>query len=460
MNSFRDESDGFMARLRTGKLQIIPIPFRLIAGLSAYVLFGVILLSIPGVGAEHPLLFREVLFTAVSAITCTGLSVIVPAVDLSVFGQIILMFLIQIGGIGYMIFATMVFRLLGRRISMVDRIALRDALGMVRTGAILQFAEQVMLTVLAVEGVGALLLWLRWTPLMGPGRALWMAVFHAVSAFCNAGFDLFNGSKDLAGGIPNDGITLMVMGVLIFLGSIGFPVIANLIHLRRQKGLSLHTRLTLYLVGLLTIGGWAAFLLVEGGQGGTLHAEPFLQKVGISLYQVISTRTAGFAGYAGFQGVHSATRFLLIFLMFIGASPASMGGGMKTGAAISLLLVFWGYVRSETKTQIAGRSIPWETTRRAVAVLVASIVVVGLVTWLILLTHPADLELVLFEVVSAFATCGYTMSLTSQLNNFGLVLLMITMFWGKLGALTVAVALTRRRGSSPVTFPEEQILIG
>ena len=447
---------------RSAKLrQPVPPSIRLIIGLGVMLITATFLMYLPGIGASGRLKFIEAVFTAVSAITCTGLSVITPSVDLTFLGQFFLLCLIQIGGVGYMTSAVLALKLVGQRIAMVDRIALRDAYGLMRTGAIVEFAKQVLVIVLIVESIGAALLWLHWQNILPEGSpTLWLAIFHVVSAFCNAGFDLFTGQTAFPQGIPTDNITLAIIGSLIFLGSIGFPVIANVISYHKSRRLTLHTRLTVAITILILVTGTASLLLSESLPGGILQNETPLRRLSLAVFQIISTRTAGFAAMGNFQAFSSASRLMIITLMFIGASPASMGGGMKTGTLITLLLTMWAYTRSAQTVTIRKRTLPWEIVRRATAVLLISILVVAMATWLILLTHSETLETVLFEVISAFATCGYTISLTARLSPFGLVILMLTMFWGKLGAITIAIALTGTLKKRLVKYPDEQILIG
>ncbi|MBI9044197.1 MAG: hypothetical protein JEZ06_06915 [Anaerolineaceae bacterium] len=461
MNPNLQDSQSINPINKKGKHYRLPVPVRLIASLGAFIIIGTLLMCFPSVGSIRPLSLPEALFTAVSALTCTGLSILTPAVDLSVFGQVLLLILIQLGGIGYITLAITIFRLLGLKISMVDRITLRDQFGVLRTGAILEFAQQVLLTVLAIEALGTLLLWLHWRSSMGDLRALWFAAFHAISAFCNAGFDLFNGLQAYPEGIPNDIFTLFVMGSLITLGSMGFPIISNLLHFPKSRKLTLHTRLTLIIILTLTILGSIMLITSESIlPEGVFHGESLSKSILLSTYQIISTRTAGFAGFSTFQQISSAGKLILMVFMFIGSSPASMGGGLKTGALITLLLLFRGFVRGQKTISIYGRTISREQAYRALAVLLASLLVIISMTWFILLTNPTDLETALFEVISAFATCGYSMGLTTQLNTAGLILMIITMFWGKLGALTIVSALTGRQKEILVHYPEENILIG
>lgn len=440
----------------------IPSAVRLVVGLALLVLVGTLLLMLPITATGEPLPWNVALFTATSALSVTGLATIIPARDLTIVGQMLLLLLIQVGGVGFMVVAVVLLRLFGRRVGLTDRIALSDSLGLLSPAAIVQLTGRVLLTVLTIEGVGALLLYLHWRtdPRLSEGQALFYAIFHAVSAFCNAGFDLFTGTPGYPDGIPRDGATLAVFGGLIFLGGLGIPVVAELLAFARVRRFSLHTRLTLLVVALLVTGGALGFFLAEGRPGGTLEGEPPVGRLMISLFQSISARTAGFAGIATLDELTPASQLLMMALMFIGCAPASMGGGITTGTFAALALSLWSFVRGDQHARFGGRELARGTVQRAAAVLSVSLTVVLLATWLLLLTHDATLDEAAFEVVSAFATCGLTLGFTSELNLFGQLLICLVMFWGRLGALTIVVALTRQPRPHPVHYPEEQILIG
>jgi len=216
-----------------------PTPIRLAAGLALLVLISTLFLMLPFNGQERPLRPNEALFTAVSALTVTGLTIITPAKDLSLAGQVTLMVLIQIGGVGYMVTAIVVFRLLGRSISFADRLALRDSFGLLDMNAILTLTRRTLVAVLLIELVGAIFLWFGWRPILGDERAAFYAIFHSVSAFCNAGFDLFAGTPGFDG-IPDDAFTLSIMGSLILIGGLGIPVVADLLLVWRRNAVILH----------------------------------------------------------------------------------------------------------------------------------------------------------------------------------------------------------------------------
>ncbi|NJO07308.1 MAG: potassium transporter [Chloroflexaceae bacterium] len=438
----------------------MPPPLRIIGGLGFLVMVGTVLLMLPGVGAERPLTFNEALFTATSALSVTGLSIIVPSQDLTIYGQLLLLLLIQIGGVGFMVVAVVTFWILGRKVSLPQRLALSDSLGLLMPGAIISLTRRVMLTVLAIEAVGAVLLWLHWYDDLGPGRAVLYAVFHAVSAFCNAGFDLFSGLPEYPQGTPNDTGTMLILGGLIFLGGLGIPVLSDLLGWRGNHRLTLHTRITLIVVITLICAGGLGLFVAEHGENGVLYDEPWWRQLVLAFFQSISARTAGFAGIQPFDQITYASQLLLTVLMFIGAAPASMGGGITTGTFAVLVLTLWGYAQGLPSAQIGGRSIAPLMIRKASAVLTISLFVVLLASWLILLTHNVGIHLVVFEVISAFATCGLSLNFTGQLNPFGQYVIIFVMFWGRLGALTVVVALAQLRTHQLVEYPEENILIG
>lgn len=437
----------------------IPTPLRLAVSLGTLILLGTNLLTLPGVGTDGPLSLNEAFFTATSALTVTGLTIITPGSDLTFFGQILLLILIQVGGVGFMVTAVVVFRLLGRNISFIDRIALRDSFGLLDLHAIGKLTQRVLIFVLLLESIGALLLWGHWRSQMGAGRAIFYGLFHAVSAFCNAGFDLFKGTPGYIG-IPNDQYTLAIFSVLIFIGGLGIPVIADLALWKKRGRLSLHTRLTLIVSLFLLLFGWWGLFIAETNQHGTLADVDTSRALTLSFFQSISARTAGFSAIEKFHELSASSQLLKIVLMFIGSAPASMGGGITTGAFTVLILALWAYIRGSENPHVFGRSISKFTVRRASAVLTVSILVIISATWILLVTHPqASFERVLFEVVSAFATCGLSLEYTSHFDGIGQIVIAFVMFWGRLGALTVVLALGQLVKRGLVGYPEEKILI-
>jgi trk system potassium uptake protein TrkH len=435
--------------------------FTLIGGLAALAILGTFLLWLPISGVERPLTLNEAFFTAVSAVATTGLNVITPGRDLSLFGQIVLLLLMQLGGIGFMVMAITVFRLVGKRVTFAERLSLRDSLGLLSAGQILSLTTRALLAVLAIEAVGAFVLWLNWMPRYGAGWGAYLAIFHSVSAFTNASFDLFAGSPTAAAGFPTDTLTLLTLAALIILGGIGIPVISDLLLYRQRRRFSLHTRLTLIVSGVLIVVGTILFFLAEVKFRGVFSDESVGRLLLLSFFHSVASRTSGFVVSARFSQLEPANGLLLIVLMFIGASPASMGGGITTSTFAVLVLAMWSFVRGYPNIRAGRRTIPFDLIYKAVAITTGAVMVIMVVTWLLLYTQEnVTLAAALVEAVSAFSTSGYSLALTERLNLFGQLLIAGLMFFGRIGTLTIIVALARPSVPPAVNYPEERVLMG
>ncbi len=445
----------------------LSIAIQLVFGLAFLIALGGAALYLSSLTTDTPLTFTETVFTAVSALTVTGLSLIVPATDLSFVGKVILLIMIQIGGVGFMFITVILLRALGRKVHLRNRLALTDSLGLGSPAEIMGLLQRVFVGVLIIEGVGALLLWVNWLRYFTPLDALGYAIFHSISAFCNAGFDLFNGATDKYGqpfeGIPSDKVSLAIMGCIILIGGLGIPVIAELLDWKERRRYSVNTRVTIWIVIGLTMFGWVGLFVSEAFRGGVLADLPLGDALMQALFQSISNRTAGFSGLPQFGSLQSASTLLIMGMMYIGCAPASMGGGITTGTFSVLLLSLRSYARGDLRATVFGRTIDRGTRQRASAILTISVILVFAATWLLVLTHPhLTLEQTIFEVVSAFATCGLSLGITGELNLFGRMLIMLLMFWGRLGPMTVVIAVAQRQDNAQqlIQYPEEAILIG
>lgn len=434
-----------------------PSALRLVQGLALVVAAGTLVLMLPGMSPGRPLRFGEAIFTATSAASVTGLSVITPSQDLTLLGQIALMLLIQAGGVGFMMLAVFMLQVLGRKISLADRLALQDSMGLNLPRAVVKIAGRTVRGILLIEAIGALLLWVHWTPLLGARQALWFGIFHSVSAFCNAGFDLWTGLPGYAG-IPTDAISLTILGALIVAGGLGIPVWGDILFNRRRW--SLHTRVTLITSAVLIVGGALAIILAEHRTGGLLHGQRWYASLSQAVFQSVSARTAGFAALSDLSQLTPASQWVITGLMFVGTAPASMGGGITTGTLAILVLAMWSYTRGWQQARVGNRSISQQTIGRAVAVLTVSFILVAMTTWLLLMTQSITLDDALFSTVSAFATTGLATAPMTDLNWFGLTLLMAMMFWGRLGALTIVLAMARQTPPQPISYPEDTLLLG
>lgn len=433
----------------------------LIGGLGVLVLIGTLLLALPISSVRRPLPINEAFFTAVSAVATTGLSVITPGRDLSVFGQIVLLLLMQLGGIGFMVTAITVFRLAGKRVTFAERLTLRDSLGLISASQILRLTTRILGVVLLVEAIGATLLWINWIPQFGAGRAAYYAIFHSVSAFTNASFDLFAVTPTSAARFPTDNITLLILATLIFLGGIGIPVISDMIQYRQRRRFSLHTRIVLITSASLIMAGTILFFTVEQKYHLVFGDESAGRVLMLSFFHSVASRTAGFTVTTQFGQLEPANVLLLTFLMFVGASPASMGGGITTSTFAILMLALGSFVRGRREISAGRRVIPLELLYKATAVLTGAVMIILVSTWLLLFTQQnVSLSAALIESVSAFSTTGYSLALTPRLNLFGQLLIAGLMFFGRVGTLTIIVTLARPTVPPAVSYPEERILLG
>lgn len=446
----------------------VPIPLRLVVALATLIVVGTSLLILPWM-TTRPITFMEALFTATSASTVTGLSVITTSIDFTRLGHWVILLLMQLGGVGFVVVTVLVLRLLGRQVSLMDRLAVISSLGLATPRDILQILGRTVAGMLAVEGVGTAILWVHWRVggIAPAGDAAFYALFHAVAAYCNAGFDLFTGLPQYPHGLPTDPVTLLTLGCLVFLGGLGIPVYLEILHRweggkgGRRRPLSLQTRLAFWAALILVVVGWVGLLIGEYRHEGLLADLPLGERLLRASFQSVAARTAGFASLNDLAALHEASRLLLICLMFIGSAPASMGGGITTGTLSVLAVTMWSFARGERTVQIGRRALSTASIWRAVVVLFISMGVVTSATWLLLLSQDLSFSSALFEVVSAFSTTGLTLGVTGQLGPFGRLLIMAMMFWGRLGAITIMLVLLKRNTrESLVTFPEETVLVG
>lgn len=440
----------------------VPISLQLVTGLFILVAIGTGLLLIPGMTYE-PISVTTALFTATSAATVTGLSLIPTVTTFTLPGLIVLLFLIQIGGVGLIVTVMFFFRILGRQIGLMDRLAVTSALRLDSPAKIMSIVVRTVVGMLILEIIGAFALGFHWLRLgiVPADQIVLYSIFQSIAAFCNAGFDLFTGLPQYPNGIPIDPVTLIIMGILIIAGGLGIPVYFDLLHQFGRKGLSLHSRITLASSLVLVLLGMVGFLIAEYRLGGVLTGENIIPRVVQAWFQSVSARTAGFQGFTFFSEISQASILILIFLMFIGTAPASAGGGITTGTFAVIWLAFISYARGLTKIRAGHRTIPSKLLGRAGVIFMTSVTLVLIASLLILFTNPFSLSQVLFEVVSAFSTTGLSLGITASLNQFGLGVLILIMFCGRLGAFTIMLALLDKEPrQNLVDYPEESVLLG
>jgi trk system potassium uptake protein TrkH len=414
------------------------------------------------------------LFTATSAVCVTGLAVNDIATTYTPFGQFVILLLIQAGGLGIMVLSTFFVIVAGQRLRVRSSAVLAETIDAESLASLRRAIVGIVVTTFALEAVGAGLLYLAFLrypgialgsgapdPLSGAGGHLWAAVFHSVSAFCNAGFSLF--PRNLAPFVGDPWVNLVVMG-LILLGGIGFPVLAELgarlrLRVRRERPprLSLHSRVALATSGALVLGLAAVLLGLE--RAGAFAQLSWPEKLLAALFKSVTARTAGF-NTVDTGALAPASLFLICAVMFVGASPGSTGGGIKTTTLATLVATLRATLRGEPQARIFDRALGEATTRRAIGVAFLSGVLVAFFAFVLLIAENGQPLGLIFEAVSAFATVGLSTGITASLSVPGRLVLILTMLIGRIGPLTLALALAGRGRPVAVGRPEERLLIG
>lgn len=436
-------------------------PRKLIFGFATIILAGTVLLRLPfATASSQSLSWGEALFTATSATTVTGLVVVGTAETLSVFGELVVLALIQVGGLGFIIFSVVLLRLIGRHLALGERRILRQVLGVKTSYGVVNLALSVLVVTLGIEFLGAVILFLGWWADMGPAKAAYYALFHSISAFCNAGFDLFGGMEDpLLLGSRRSFVVTIVLAILITIGTMGITAIFDVINLPRRRHFTLHTKLILPILLSMTVVGTVILLTEEALSTSVLSSMTTSERWLTAFFTVVSSRTAGIT-FLPIQELGAASQLVLMLFMFIGGAPASMGGGIGLTTMAVLLVTLRNNVRGFPDVRVFHRTIPTETVFKAAAILLVSSILVVTITVLILLFDGGELTPTLFEVISAFSNTGYSMGITSNLSQISRLLIIFTMFWGRLGPLTLVVAIAQRSRRTQVRYPEEHIIIG
>lgn len=429
-----------------------------VIGFASVIMIGAILLSLPASSTSGSSIgFLDALFTAASAVCVTGLTVVDTGTAYTLFGQIVIMLLIQIGGMGFMAYGVIIAVLLGKRIGLKQRILIQESTKATSIQGLVKLVRTIVLITFSFEAAGALILWLRWIPELGVGQSAYYAVFHAVSAFNNAGFGLWPDNLVRYAGDP---IVNIVISLLFISGGIGFIVMVDIYKKRNWSKFTLHTKIVLILTAVLIAGGYMIILVLELLNPAVFGGLNWSEKLWAAYFQSVTTRTAGFNS-VDLTGLLAATQFLMIFLMFVGASSGSTGGGIKTNTLMVLLAAMYSTIRGRTQVHIFKKRIANEMIFSALSVIIISLGLVLIVAFLLTITEPnQDFIKLLFEATSAFGTVGLTLGLTYELSPIGKIIIILTMFAGRLGPLTLAFALASRRRDSKIGYPEEKVLIG
>ena len=428
------------------------------------ILVGAVILALPISAGERPVSLIDALFTSTSAVCVTGLVVLDTGKDFSLFGQIVILVLIQLGGLGIMTFTTAIMLMIGTQLSFQDRLGFMGGFTAGSRVKAPQLLRAIIVSTAVVELVGAGVLYFAFRQTFPAGQAMYYGIFHSIAAFCNAGFSPFTNNLE---GYANSVIVVLSIAGLIIFGGLGFAVIRDLYDRVRYKKsrLSLHSKLCLATTGILLVVGAVSFFLLEHDNAlrgmGPIHA------AANALFQSVTPRTAGFNTIP--QADLSETSLLLtILLMFIGACPGSTGGGIKTATVAVIVLLLVDRFLGRRGAFAFKRTISADSVARALAVLLLGVLVV-LVTFTVLLiveapaaSPPNHSRFVasLFEVVSAFGTVGLSMGMTPGLTPLGKIILILTMYIGRVGLLTLALALARGPERGEAVYIEEPVMVG
>jgi len=435
----------------------------LVLGFAAVITTGAFLLMLPIASKSgESLRFLDALFTATSAVCVTGLVVVDTGTYFTRFGQAVIIFLIQIGGLGFMTLSTLFAMILGKKIGLKERILIQESFNQISMAGLVRLIRNVILVTLAFEITGGLILSLRFLADFSPARAFAFGFFHAVSAFCNAGFDLFGqvfGEFSSITHYVSDWTVNFVIGGLIVCGGLGFPVIVEIYKFPEAKKFSLHAKLVIKLTVMLIIVGSVLILLLESFNPKTVGSLDIAGKILGSIFQAITPRTAGF-NTVDTGHLNVGTWFLMIILMFIGASPSSTGGGIKTTTFGLLIGTAVATIKGKNDVEMFERRIPRDLIYRAITVTIVALGWIGAVTMAMSLIEPYDFIRLFFETMSAFGTVGLTTGITPQLTDISRLLIIITMFLGRVGVLTVVVALAQFHNPYSTKYIEERIIIG
>ena len=433
----------------------------------ATILLGSILLALPISSADRvPVSYIDALFTATTSTCVTGLVTVPTFSTWSLFGQVVILFLIQIGGLGVITIMSGFMIMLNRKMGIGDRLLIQDAFNLNTMSGLAKFIKSVLLGTFVVEGAGTILYMFVFVPEFG-FRGIWISVFNSISAFCNAGIDVI-GPNSLCDYATNPLINITT-STMIILGGIGYIVWWDVLRVVRSrnhrnkkvfKHLILHSKIAIVTTLVLLFGGTLLIFVCEYGNPNTIGNMSLFDKLQVSFFQSVTTRTAGFATVPQ-ENLTDPTSVISLIMMVIGGSPVGTAGGIKTVTIVVLLCSAFATIRNKNQTTIFHRTVSEESIRKAVAVVMMFMVVMFISIILLSLVSGAPVLDVIFESVSATATVGLSRNLTSNLNLIGKLVIIVTMYFGRVGPISLALALgDKGQNQNKITEPVEEISIG
>ncbi len=433
----------------------------LVLGFALIILLGAVVLSTPFVTQTGESTgFLKSLFTATSAVCVTGLVVVDTGTHWNMAGQITILILIQVGGLGIMTMATSVALIMGRKISLKGRLIMQEALNQFTIQGVVRLTKYIIITTFIIEGIGAFFLAMNFIPEYGLEKGIYFGIFHSISAFCNAGFDVIGGGRSLTPYTENLSVNFIVMS-LIILGSLGFAVIIDLIRTRNYKKLSLHSKIVVVMTVSLILIGFVLFFIMEFNNPNTMQDLSLKGKLTAAMFQSVTTRTAGF-NTMDLSQMYDSSKLLTVMLMFIGGSPGSTAGGMKTTTIALVLLLIVSVVRGRSDVEFGKRRISRDNVNRALTVVGIGFSLGITVLFLLTITEKgASFITLLFEAISALGTVGLSLGFTPSLSPLGQIIIIFTMFAGRVGALTIVFALAEnQQNKALIRYPESKVSVG
>lgn len=452
------DANRFIARLNLTAPQLVLLTF------TMAITIGTLLLLLPRAtitGRSMP--FVDALFTATSATCVTGLIVVDTGSYFSPFGQGIILALIQIGGLGIMSLTAFAAVVAGRGMGMRESAVMKDVLSSDFIGEVTKLLRNIALITVACETAGVLLLSRIWArDFATPMETFYYSLFHSISAFCNAGFSLFMNSLE---GFADRADVVMTFAVLIIIGGLGFMVVSNLVSSfvsrirgnRIQGRLSLHSKTVLAASGILLVFGTVFFFLLEGDR--SIAPMPLGERVLSAFFTSVTARTAGF-NTTSMSSIAIPSALLVMLLMFIGASPGGTGGGVKTSTFAVLISTLGSILRGRPNVEFFKRTLPQDVVNKAICVVILSLGLVFVTSLVVSVAESQPLTEVLFESVSAFGTVGLSRGLTRDLTTVSKIAIIITMFFGRIGPLTLGLAIRQRSRETSYSYPAERVMIG
>lgn len=445
---------GINIKLRFTPVQVLAI------GFAVVIFVGTVLLSLPISSVDSKgTPFIDSFFISTSAVCVTGLVTLDTGTHWNYFGKTVILVLIELGGLGFMSFATLIALLLGKKITFKERLVMQEAMNSFDLQGLVKMVKYILGFTFFVQFMGALLLSTQFIPIYGFTEGIYFSIFHSVSAFCNAGFDLIGEYRSLTPFAENT-VIILTISSLIVIGGLGFAVWSEIYTFKDLKKLSLHSKVVIAITTALLVIGWILMLLFEINNPATLGPMSFKGKILNSLFASVTPRTAGFNSIST-SDMTMPGRFLTIMLMFIGGSPGSTAGGIKTATFGIVVLTVISVIKGKEDTEVFKKRIARDLVLRSFVITSLAAGLVVIVTILLSISEVgASLEYIFYEAVSAFGTVGLSLGLTTKLSFVGKLIISFTMYCGRLGPLTLALALAKAKSIKNIRYPEEKILVG